>query len=614
MILPRLVLVSVASLILSASASAAERDPQMYLKDAGRLLRASDTPSALLNLRQCILDPLSKDWMIDEAVKMFAANFRAASDSSAARGIFSLALRSPRAVTVVPSVLSILVDYGGLTSEEKLSLLTGVQPGGKATEEVLAVQIQLLRRLGRLDPALELSAKLVQSSSRLEHRALMLDLLLDLSRTVDAVALANAILNDHAADPAAFSLLSERFYRHGDYRNTLDIHRRARGAFSNPMLFFDQSLSICQGLQLGREGVELYLPVLLDASGPAPEYYRDFLSMVTDTSFFTRVYPSWIAAGSNPNLYLAALSRFADLAPENDCLEFARVYRNRFHDASAHLALAEQLLERDRRPAFLNTLADLPDTPVGVTESKKLLLFKNALRAEGPDRALEQYPPQSFTSPAIRAGVHRLGSPIFFRQARLTNAIFSLKMAQTLAPEAQDDLGLAQMYFFAGADSEALEAAYRAHRLTPLEETLYWLGWLSFLRGDTETARKAFRDVILRSENFLADESLSWLIAMGRPADADPDEVGRAARQAAREGTEASEPVKKFPLAARLAIRREALRAGLRPKSLADDESPFLRFLLWESMPPAGRTAAQYQKLLRDAPEFLRPMIRVDEP
>ncbi|OGH57903.1 MAG: hypothetical protein A3I06_12085 [Candidatus Lindowbacteria bacterium RIFCSPLOWO2_02_FULL_62_12] len=72
--------------------------------------------------------------------------------------------------------------------------------------------------------------------------------------------------------------------------------------------------------------------------------------------------------------------------------------------------------------------------------------------------------------------------------------------------------------------------------------------------------------------------------------------------------------MKKFPLAARLAIRREALRAGLRPKSLADDESPFLRFLLWESMPPAGRTAAQYQKLLRDAPEFLRPMIRVDEP
>lgn len=597
-----------------ASAEAA-RDPQQLLKEADRQLRSGDTMTALQTLRACVTDPAVKEWMIEEAMKLFAATYRAPSDSPLAYSLFSLAMRSPKADPVIPGLLSLLAEYPPLTSEEKLSILSGLPAGGKAGEEILFARIQLLRRLGRLDPAVELAARLAQATGRIDHRVLVVDLFLDLSRSADAVSLSNTILTDAGADPSSYSLLAERFYRHGDYRNALDIHRRARAAFSNPMLFFDQSLSICQGLQLSKEGIELYLPVLLDGTIPAPEFYREFIAMITDTDFLTKEYPAWIRAGRNPNLYLIALFRFAEIAPEHACLEFARSYRDRFQQPAAHLGLAEKLLEHNRLQVFSAMLADLPDTPVEVAESKRVLLYKSVIREAGAEKALEQFPPASFTSPTIRASLHRIAAQDYLSRMKLPESIFSLKAAQSLSAEPADDLRLAQMYFMAGADSEALESAYRAHRAAPTDETLYWLGWLSFIRQDTETARKAFRDVVLRSDNFLADESLGWLIALGRGAgEIDPAVLGQAIRDAARGRPDVMPAGDHVPIPALLAVRRHAIRAGLPPKTLPADGSPFLQYLRWAALASADRTDAEYQKLLRAAPEYLRPLIRIDEP
>lgn len=601
-------------LFLPAAAPAADRDPQMFLKEAERRLKSSDTSVALQNLRLCLLDPAAREWMIEEAMKVFTGNFRAPADSPSAQQLFSLALRSPQAAPVVQALLTMLVEYPRLSGEEKLSILTGLNLGAGAADLVLDVQIQLLRRLGRHDPALELAARLAQNTGRLEHRVQVVDLMLDLSRSKDAAALAHSILSDVGIDPAAYSMLAERFHRHGDYLNTLQIHRLARSVFSNPMLFFDQSLSICQGLQLGREGIELYLPILLENVSPAPEYFRDFISMIADPAVLTRDYPAWIGGGKNPNLYLVAVPRFSEIAPDTSCLVFARLYRDRFQDQSAHLGLAEKLLERGRRPAFLAMLADVPDSPVEVAESKKILLFRNAILTAGPDRALEQFPPESFSTPALRATVHRIASQVFFGRLRLKEAIAALRAAQSLAAEPADDLRLAQMFFLDGSDSDALDAAYRAHRRLSTDETLYWLGWLSFLRQDTETARKAFRDVILRAENFFADESLAWLVAMSRGTQTPPADIGQAVRDAAQGRLAPPDREDPFPVAVRIALRREAIRAGLSAAAMPADGPPFLQILRWEALPLNDRTDAQYQKLLRDSPEFLRPLIRIEEP
>lgn len=601
-------------LLIAGGSQAADRDPQMFLKEAERRLRSSDTAAALQNLRLCLLDPSSREWMIEEAMKVFTGTFRAPSDSPTASQFFSLALRSPQVSPVVPAILTMMTGYPRLSGEEKLSVLTGLNLGGSAGDHVLDVQIQLLRGLGRHDPALELAARLAQNTGRMDHRVQVVDLMLDLGRSKDAAALAHSILSDVAIDPTAYSMLAERFYRHGDYLNTLQIHRLARSVFANPMLFFDQSLSICQGLQLGREGIELYLPILLENVSPAPEYYRDFISMIPDTAVLTRDYPAWISGGKNPNLFLVAVFRFAEIAPDTACLEFAGLYRNQFQDQAVHLGLAEKLLERGRRPAFLAMLADVPDSPVEVVESKKILLFKNVLLTLGPDRALEQYPPSSFSTPALRASVHRLAAQVFFSRLQLKEAIAALKSAQSFAAEPSDDLRLAQMHFLDGSDSDALDAAYRAHRHVSTDETLYWLGWLSFLRQDTETARKAFRDAILRAETFFADESLAWILAMGPAAKVAPVEIGQAMRDASRGRQAPPDREEAFPVAVRLALRRQALRSGLDAGTIPAAGPPFLQYLRWEALELKDRTEAQYQKLLRDSPEFLRPLIRVEEP
>lgn len=604
---------AVFAFFVSASpAFCAEQDPSDLLREAQRQIRVGDTPSALRHLRACVMQVHVREGILEEAIKTFVAHFRSPSDSASALAFFSAAVRAPAAAGMAPAMAVFLKDYPWLSNEEKLSVLSEFKNTGRENVEILEIQIQLLRQMGRHASAIELAARLAQMTSRLDHRALVVDLLLDLSRNSDAVSLGNSILSDAVADPSVYSMLAEKFYRHGDYRNALELHNRARLTFSNPTLFFDQSLSICQGLQLGREGIELYLPLLLENSTAAPEYFRDFIGMISDTEYLIRDYLGKISQGRNPNLFTVALFRIAETVPDSDCLSFVRFFRGKFRQPSAHLALAEHLLDRGRQAVFQSVLADLPDTPPEVMEAKTLLLFKNVLRAEGPDKALARYPAASFSATANRASMQREASRAFLEQSRLPDAIFWLKSAQELAPEAMDHLRLVRMYFLAGSDSEALSAAYKAHESAPTEETLYWLGWLSYLKRDTETARRAFRDVASRSENFLSDEALTWLVAMSPAAAVDPQEIGRAARDSARRRSAA--PDKDFPVAVRITLMREAMHSGGNPDWGVADGSAFIQYMLWESADAAEKTEGRYQKMLKDAPEYLRALIRTEAP
>ncbi len=597
----------------SAPLWAADRDPRELLKEADRRSRLSDTAGIYRILRSTILDPASPEWAVEEAVKFSAGRLTAPSDSPQMFDLFSLSLRHPGSASILPTVLALIQEYAGLTSEEKLAVLSELKFEGKAAQDLLEAQIHQLRRVGRLDAALELAARLAQQSGRLDHRGQVVDLLLDLSRPDDALALSLTILSDHLTDPAAYSQLSDRFYRHGDYRKALLIHRRARVAFSNPMIFFDQSLSICQGLQLGREGIELYLPVLQDGAQPAPELFRDFLSFVTDTAYFVTVYPAQILSSQNPHLYLAALFRYAETVPDTACLAFIRSYSGKFQNASAHIGLAEHLLDRGRFTAFRMVLDNLADTPPDVFETKQYLLFQYHLREEGVDAALKKYSPATFTQSPLRAAVHRRAAQGYLSQSRFGDALESLKAARELAPQQTDPLDICRLHFMMGSDKAALAAAYDAHRSNPSDETLYWLGWLSFLQSDTETARKAFRDVALHSEGWNADEALAWLAVLLGKSKADPESIGRAVRDAMVRKIESSESAE-LPESVRLIIRRDAIRSGADVKKMSETESILLRYLRWAALPPPARSDAVYQKLLRDAPEDLRALIRTEAP
>ncbi|MBI4178813.1 hypothetical protein HY522_05205 [bacterium] len=610
---------ALAALILIAAPHAHAVDAQANLREADRFLRAQDTAAALKRVREVVEAAGVEEWLRVEAMKIFAERFTSPSDTPAAFVLFPHAMNASKSPTSISTLLALLMRYPPLSGEGRLQALAGLDPGRAWPAEVLETQIELLRNLGRHGPALEFAARLAQLSGRLDHRVMMVDLLLDLGRRAEAVSFANEILREHGADPGAYADLAERFYRHGDYRGALDIHRRARTTFSNPGLFFDQSLSICQGLQLGREGIELYLPVLLPGPAPAPEYFRDFLAMITDTVFLTRTYPELISEGKNPYLYESALFRFAEITSDADCLGFARTYVRKFQNAQAHLLLAEQLLIHERLPAFLQVLAEVPDTPPITAESKKLMLFRHALQTAGPEQALAKYPPKIFSNPAVRASAHRLSSEAYFREDRIAAAVAELRTARDISPTPADDLRLAQLLFLDGAESEALRAAHRAHAASPSDLSLYWLGWLSYIEGDTATARTALRDVVSRSETFLADESLAWLIAMARPDRDLPDRIGQSIRNASRGGVppRPSDGAENFPVAAQIVLWTEALRSG-RPEVAAGDiraaGSPFLHYLRWESLPPASRSDAQYQKLLLQSPEYLRPLIRTEEP
>ncbi len=600
--------------VFALEQAACASDPQARLKDAARQYAAGDTQAAFRGIRECISDPSVKEWMIGEAVRLFSARFRSPADSPLALMIFSESLHSTRSSAVVPSILVILQNYPALSAEEKLSILSNMPSSGPAGAPVLESKIQLLRDLGRYEPAVDLAAKLAQETSRLEDRILVVDLLLDLSRNAVAATLSNSILNDFVSDPAAYSLIAEKFYRHGDYRNALDIHRRGRHAFSNPMMFFDQSLSICQGLQLGREGIDLYLPVLSGGIISVPDVYREFLGLAADTAYLTQDYPAKLETVQNPNLYLAALPYFVERMSDQACLGFVRLYDRRFQNAEAHLELAEYALGRERHDLFQAVIGEIPDTPPDVAEPRRLLMFKYALNTQGTDAALAQYPPSSFAVIPMRSSVYRLSSSAFLAQSRLSDAIDALGAAKSLSPQSDDSLRLARMYYMAGRDSEALAAAYEAHDAAPSDETLYWLGWLSYLKGDTETARRSFRDAVIHSDHFLADEALSWLIAMGNAGKTAEDDVGRMMRDAFQGRLTTSPAAGDVPVAVQVTLCRTAIKSGLAGKKIPAEGSPYLQYLRWKTLNKQERTEAAYQDLLRQSPEFLRSLIRTEEP
>lgn len=591
---------------------AAELNVNTLLKNADQNLRAGDTLVALREVRASVADPTAGAGLVEECARWFSTRFRSPADSGAAISFFSLAIRAP-ASPGLPTVLTLLMDNGLIESEAKLSMLRDLKTRGVDRPDIVDAQVQLLRRLGRLDPALELAAHLAQRTGRIDHRVMVVDILLDLSRTADAAALAKSILSDSPPDISAFSMISDRFYRHGDYRNTLDIHDRARAVFSNPMLFFDPSVNICQGLQLGIDGVELYLPILLDGTSTTPAIFYEFLSMITDPKYLAGPFLAKLSAGSNSNVMLSSVFRFAEIADDTTCMNLVRTYRAKFGSAACSISMAEHLLLADRFAAFRAVLDDLPDTPPETAEVKRMLLFRSVLREKGPDGALAQYPPASFTVPGIRATVQRTAAAAFIDAGRLTDGISALKAAQDLAPEGPDDLMLARLYFLAGDDSSALACAYRAHRVMPSEETLYWLGWLSLANGDTSTARTAFRDAAQRAESFLADESLAWLVALNLPGESVRTEISRRMRDALR-GRAPAPGEDALPTAARIALRRESVRGKVKPSDIDEGTSILLRYLRWEMLDRKDRSEAQYQKLLRDAPEHLRPLIRTEEP
>ena len=100
---------------------------------------------------------------------------------------------------------------------------------------------------------------------------------------------------------------------------------------------------------------------------------------------------------------------------------------------------------------------------------------------------------------------------------------------------------------------------------------------------------------------------------MQKPDKANSKEVGDAMRAAMR-GKHMSKDSASFPIAVRLALWTEAIKSGLDPGPLQPGKSSFLKYLRWEALEEDQRSEDQYQKLLLSTPEFLRPLIRTEEP